>query len=215
MFNVPFAVTTTTTMNPFRRTVHRMLVSAVAATAILVIATASATPKTKSSAQRVKLVTTQGDIVIELDAAKAPKSVENFIGYVKAGHYNDTLFHRVIDNFMIQGGGFDANVQRKATQAPIPLESLNGLKNDRGTVAMARTNVPDSATSQFFINVNNNDGLNAPSPDGHGYAVFGRVVAGMDVVDKIRAVQTNGNNGSPMPNMPLTPILIKTATLEK
>jgi peptidyl-prolyl cis-trans isomerase A (cyclophilin A) len=156
-----------------------------------------------------------GDIVIELDAAKAPKSVENFLAYVKSGHYNDTIFHRVIDNFMIQGGGFTANAQQKPTQPPIPLESRNGLKNDRGTIAMARTNVPDSATSQFFINVKNNDGLNAPSPDGHGYAVFGKVVSGMDVVDKIRAVPTSGERGAPMPNMPLMPVFIKTATLEK
>jgi peptidyl-prolyl cis-trans isomerase A (cyclophilin A) len=196
-------------------TAHRMLLSAVAATSLLVITAAGAAPPTKVDAPRVKLVTTQGDIVIELDAVKAPKSVENFLAYVKAGHYNGTIFHRVIDNFMIQGGGFDANVLKKPTQPPIPLESRNGLKNDRGTVAMARTNVPDSATSQFFINVQDNDGLNAPSPDGHGYAVFGKVVSGMDVVDKIRAVQTNGNTGSPMPNMPTTPILIKTATLEK
>lgn len=193
-----------------------MFVSAVAATSLLIMATASAAPTAKGGAQRVKLVTTLGDIVIELDAAKAPKSVENFVAYVKSGHYNDTIFHRVIDNFMIQGGGFDSNIQRKPTLPPIPLESLNGLKNDRGTVAMARTNVPDSATSQFFINVKNNDFLNGQEgPVPNGYAVFGKVVAGMDVVDKIRAVQTNGNSGSPMPNMPITPILIKTATLEK
>jgi peptidyl-prolyl cis-trans isomerase A (cyclophilin A) len=204
-------------MNQFRRTVHRIFLSAIAATSLLVISTAFASPTTKTTpAQRVKLVTTLGDIVIELDAAKAPKSVENFLAYVKAGHYNDTLFHRVIDNFMIQGGGFDVNVNQKPTQPPIPLESRNGLKNDRGTVAMARTNVPDSATSQFFINVKNNDFLNGQEgPVPNGYAVFGKVVVGMDVVDKIRAVQTNGNNGSPMPNMPTTPILIKTATLEK
>jgi peptidyl-prolyl cis-trans isomerase A (cyclophilin A) len=203
-------------MKQFLRTVRRLLLSTLAATSLLVVATAGATPASKSAPQRVKLATTQGDIVIELDAAKAPKSVENFISYVKAGHYNDTLFHRVIDNFMIQGGGFDTNVQQKPTQPPIPLESRNGLKNDRGTVAMARTAIPDSATSQFFINVKNNDFLNGQDgPVPNGYAVFGKVISGMDVVDKIRAAQTNGNNGSPMPNMPVTPILIKTATLEK
>ena len=197
-------------------TLHRMLLSAVAATSLLIVSAACAAPAAKSDAPRVKLATTLGDIVLELDPAKAPKSVENFLAYVKVGHYNGTLFHRVIDNFMIQGGGFDANVQQKPTQPPIPLESRNGLKNDRGTVAMARTNVPDSATSQFFINVKNNDFLNGQEgPVPNGYAVFGKVVAGMDVVDKIRAVQTNGNTGSPMPNMPTTPILIKTATLEK
>jgi peptidyl-prolyl cis-trans isomerase A (cyclophilin A) len=215
-FRPPLPEITTTTMKQTFGHIHRMLVSAVAATSLLVITTACAAQTTKLDTPRVKLVTTQGDIVIELDAAKAPKSVENFLAYVKAGHYNDTLFHRVIDNFMIQGGGFDANVKQKPTQPPIPLESRNGLKNDRGTVAMARTNVPDSATSQFFINVKNNDFLNGQEgPVPNGYAVFGKVVAGMDVVDKIRAVQTNGNTGSPMPNMPTTPILIKTATLEK
>jgi peptidyl-prolyl cis-trans isomerase A (cyclophilin A) len=203
-------------MNHLLRTVHRFFASTLAATSMLVVATACAAPPTKTDMTRVKLVTTQGDIVIELDAAKAPKSVENFVAYVKSGHYNGTLFHRVIDNFMIQGGGFDTNAQQKPTQPPIPLESRNGLKNDRGTVAMARTAVPDSATSQFFINVKNNDFLNGQEgPTPNGYAVFGKVVAGMDVVDKIRAVQTNGNNGSPMPNMPTTPVLIKTATLEK
>jgi peptidyl-prolyl cis-trans isomerase A (cyclophilin A) len=212
----PFLPATTFTMNKLLNTARRALLSAVGAASLLFITAACATPTTKVDAPRVKLVTTQGDIVIELDAVKAPKSVENFLAYVKAGHYNGTLFHRVIDNFMIQGGGFDANVQQKPTQPPIPLESRNGLKNDRGTVAMARTNVPDSATSQFFINVKNNDFLNGQEgPVPNGYAVFGKVIAGMDVVDKIRAVQTNGNSGSPMPNMPTTPILIKTATLEK
>lgn len=186
------------------------------AASLLVVAAPATAQTSPPSAQRVKLVTSLGDIVIELDAAKAPKSVENFLAYVKAGHYNDTIFHRVIDNFMIQGGGFTANAQQKPTQAPIPLESRNGLKNDRGTVAMARTGVPDSATSQFFINVKNNDFLNAQEgPVPNGYAVFGKVVTGMDVVDKIRAAPTNGDRGTPMPNMPLMPVFIKTATLEK
>ncbi len=160
-------------------------------------------------AQKVRLATSMGDIVVELDAAKAPKTVDNFVQYVKAGHYDGTVFHRVIDGFMIQGGGMTPDLKEKKTRAPISLEARNGLKNDRGTIAMARTSVPDSATSQFFINVKNNDSLNAPSPDGHGYAVFGKVTSGMDVVDKIRAVPTGPGD------VPSTPVVIKKATLEK
>jgi peptidyl-prolyl cis-trans isomerase A (cyclophilin A) len=161
-------------------------------------------------AQKVKLETTAGNIVIELDAAKAPKSVDNFLQYVNAGHYNGTVFHRVINNFMIQGGGMTADLKEKPTRPPIPLESRNGLMNARGTVAMARTSDPNSATSQFFINVKDNDFLNqAQSRDGNGYAVFGKVVEGMDVVDKIRAVPTGPGD------VPLTPVVIKTATVEK
>jgi peptidyl-prolyl cis-trans isomerase A (cyclophilin A) len=166
-------------------------------------------------AQKVKLSTTMGDIVIELNAEKAPKTVANFVQYVEKGHYNGTIFHRVIDNFMIQGGGYTPEMSEKITRPSIPLESHNGLNNDRGTVAMARTGDPDSATSQFFINVKSNDFLNASrSPDGNGYAVFGKVISGMDVVDKIRAVKT-GSKG-PMPkDVPVTPVIIKTATVEK
>ena len=161
-------------------------------------------------AQKVKLATSAGDIVVELNAAKAPKTVDNFVQYVKAGHYDGTVFHRVINNFMIQGGGMTAELKEKPTRAPIPLESRNGLNNDRGTIAMARTSDPNSATSQFFINVKDNDFLNAArSPDGNGYAVFGKVVSGMDVVDKIRAVPTGPGD------VPLTPVTIKKATLEK
>ncbi|RRH89726.1 peptidyl-prolyl cis-trans isomerase [Variovorax beijingensis] len=162
---------------------------------------------------RVKLATSAGDILVELDQAKAPQTVENFLQYVKDKHYDGTVFHRVIDGFMIQGGGFTADMQQKPTRAPIPLEASNGLKNDRYTIAMARTGNPNSATSQFFINVKNNDSLNAPNPDGYGYTVFGRVVAGTEVVDKIRAVQT-GNKGG-MQNVPLEPIIIKSAALAK
>jgi len=165
----------------------------------------------QQAAPRVKLATSAGDIVVELDAAKAPKTVENFLQYVKDKHYDGTVFHRVIDGFMIQGGGFTAEMQQKPTRAPIPLEASNGLKNDRYTIAMARTGNPNSATSQFFINVKNNDSLNAPNPDGYGYTVFGKVVAGTDVVDKIRAVPT-GNKGG-MQNVPLDPIIIKSAAL--
>ena len=165
-------------------------------------------------AQKVKLATSAGDIVIELDAAKAPKSVENFLAYVKAGHYDGTVFHRVIANFMIQGGGMTPDLKEKPTRAPITLEARNGLNNDKGTVAMARTNAPNSATAQFFINLKDNDFLNAAaSRDGNGYAVFGKVTSGMDVVEKIRAVPT-GNKG-PFENVPLEPVIIKQATLEK
>jgi len=167
-----------------------------------------------AQAQKVKLSTSAGDVVIELDAAKAPKTVANFLEYVKAGHYNGTVFHRVIPNFMVQGGGMTADMQEKPTREPIPLESRNGLDNVRGTVAMARRGDPNSATAQFFINVRDNGFLNAAqSQDGNGYAVFGKVVAGMDVVDKIRVVPT-GNKG-PHQNVPLEPVTIKQATVEK
>jgi len=167
-----------------------------------------------AQAQKVKLSTSAGDVVIELDAAKAPKTVANFLEYVKAGHYTGTVFHRVIPNFMVQGGGMTADMQEKPTREPIPLESRNGLDNVRGTVAMARRGDPNSATAQFFINVRDNGFLNAAqSQDGNGYAVFGKVVAGMDVVDKIRVVPT-GNKG-PHQNVPLEPVTIKQATVEK
>jgi len=165
----------------------------------------------QSATPRVKLATSVGDIVVELDEAKAPKTVENFLQYVKDKHYDGTVFHRVIDGFMIQGGGFTADLQQKPTRAPIPLEASNGLKNDKYTIAMARTGNPNSATSQFFINVKNNDSLNAPNPDGYGYTVFGKVVSGTDVVDKIRAVAT-GNKGG-MQNVPLEAVTIKSATV--
>ena len=166
-----------------------------------------------AQAQQVVLDTSLGRIVIALDAAKAPKSVANFLEYVKAGHYDGTIFHRVIPNFMIQGGGFDPEMTQKPTRAPIALESKNGLSNVRGSVAMARTNVPDSATAQFFINVKDNAFLDASnSPDGHGYAVFGKVVSGMDVVDKIWAVPTA--NKGPYQNVPVTPVVIRKASVE-
>jgi peptidyl-prolyl cis-trans isomerase A (cyclophilin A) len=167
-----------------------------------------------AQAQKVKLATSAGDIVVELDAAKAPKSVANFLEYVKAGHYDGTVFHRVIPNFMIQGGGMTPDMKEKTTRAPIPLESGNGLDNVRGSIAMARTMDPNSATAQFFINVTDNGFLNkAQSRDGNGYAVFGKVVAGMDVVDKIRAVPT-GNKGMHQ-NVPIEPVVINKATVEK
>lgn len=165
-------------------------------------------------AEKVRLNTSMGDVVIELDTKNAPISTKNFIEYVKAGHYDGTIFHRVIENFMIQGGGFTPDMQQKPTQPPIALESKNGLKNTRGTVAMARTNVPDSATSQFFINVTDNAFLDqANSRDGTGYAVFGKVIDGMAVVDKIRAVPTTrrGMQG----DVPVQAVTINKATLEK
>ncbi|WP_347485406.1 peptidylprolyl isomerase [Vandammella animalimorsus] len=139
---------------------------------------------------KVQLHTTHGVITVELDAEKAPKSTANFLSYVNSGHYDNTIFHRVIGNFMIQGGGFEPGMKQKPTGAEIENEAKNGLKNDQYTIAMARTSAPHSATAQFFINVNNNDFLNYPGQDGWGYAVFGKVVEGTDVVDKIKAVAT-------------------------
>ena len=161
---------------------------------------------------RVKLATTMGDIVVEVFPEKAPKSAENFLQYVKAKQYDGVIFHRVIKDFMIQTGGMNAEMWERPTRPPIPIESRNGLSNERGSLAMARTADPNSASAQFFINVANNDRLNAAkAKDGFGYAVFGKVVSGMDVVDKIRAVQV-GNKGDHQ-NVPLQPILITTATL--
>jgi peptidyl-prolyl cis-trans isomerase B (cyclophilin B) len=144
----------------------------------------------------VELHTNHGVIKLELNAEKAPKSVENFLNYVKAGHYDNTVFHRVIDGFMIQGGGFEPGMKQKPTAEPINNEANNGLKNVNGSIAMARTNDPHSATAQFFINVNDNDFLNhsSPTPQGWGYTVFGKVVDGMDVVEKIKKVKT-GSKG--------------------
>jgi len=144
----------------------------------------------------VKLTTNHGDIVLELDAEKAPETVKNFLAYVEAGHYNNTVFHRVINGFMIQGGGFEPGMKQKPCGEPIQNEANNGLKNDAGTIAMARTNAPHSATAQFFINVADNDFLNHRSPDmqGWGYCVFGKVSEGMDVVEKIKGVKT-GSSG--------------------
>jgi len=144
----------------------------------------------------VKLHTNYGTITLELDDDKAPETVKNFLSYVEAGHYDNTIFHRVIDGFMIQGGGFEPGMQQKTTREPIKNEADNGLRNDTGTIAMARTQDPHSATAQFFINVADNDFLNHRSPDiqGWGYCVFGKVTDGMEVIDKIRCVKT-GNSG--------------------
>ena len=171
-------------------------------------------PGSVAWAQKVLLNTSAGDIVIELNAAKAPQTVTNFLQYVKDGHYDGTIFHRVIPNFMIQGGGMTPDMVEKPTRPPIPLESRNGLKNQRGTVAMARRPDPNSATAQFFINVQSNDFLNAEQArDGQGYAVFGTVVSGMDVVDKIRATPTT-QKGS-YSDVPVTPMMIIQASVQK
>ena len=160
---------------------------------------------------KVKLTTNHGPIVIELDEAKAPISAANFVSYVKAGHYDGTVFHRVIDGFMIQGGGFGEDMQQKPVQPAIKNEGANGLKNLNYTVAMARTGVRDSATSQFFINVKDNGFLDytGENPQGWGYAVFGKVVEGQDTVDKIRKVPT-GNRGGHQ-NVPNEPVVIEKA----
>ena len=162
---------------------------------------------------KVLLKTNKGDITLSLDAAKAPKTVANFLQYVKSGHYDGTIFHRVIDNFMIQGGGMTTGLKQKSTLAEIENEANNGLKNLRGTLAMARTNEPHSASSQFFINLNDNDFLNhtAPNAQGWGYAVFGEVCDGMDVVDVIRKVKT-GNAGFHQ-DVPTEDVTIEKATV--
>ena len=167
---------------------------------------------------QVAIKTSKGEIVVELYPDKAPKSVENFLQYVRDGFYTGTVFHRVIGNFMIQGGGFTPDFYKgvpglgqKKTRAMIPLESQNGLKNDRGWLAMARTSDPNSATAQFFINTVDNAGLNHPQPDGFGYAVFGKVIKGMEVVDAIRAVPTIRK--TPFSDVPADPILIESATV--
>ena len=159
----------------------------------------------------INLHTNHGIISIELDAAKAPVTAENFLAYVKNGHFNNTIFHRVIDGFMVQGGGFEPGMKQKATGAQIKNEADNGLKNDKYTVAMARTSDPHSATAQFFINIADNDFLNhtAPNAQGWGYCVFGKVTAGTDVVDKIRGVKTGNRSGHQ--NVPLEDVIIEKA----
>ncbi|HSR02951.1 MAG TPA: peptidylprolyl isomerase [Methylophilaceae bacterium] len=161
----------------------------------------------------VKLTTNFGEITLELDADKAPITVANFLKYVEDGFYDGLIFHRVIDNFMIQGGGFDTDMKQKSTRDAIKIEADNGLNNDKYTIAMARTSIPDSATSQFFINVNDNDFLNhkAPTGSGWGYCVFGKVVGGTDVVDKIKAVETGSRAGHQ--DVPEEPVIIEKAII--
>ena len=206
------AMPTTLRLSLPRRTLLTVAAACVlAAASVIQMAQAQTAP-------RVKFVTTEGDFVVEVYPDKAPKTVENFLQYVKDKHYDGTVFHRVISNFMVQGGGYDAKYAEKKTRAPVVHEGREALakggdKNMVGTLAMARTNDPNSASSQFFINVKDNDFLN-PSAAAPGYTVFGKVVSGMDVVNKIKATPTGA--GGPFPSdVPKTPVLINSATLTK
>lgn len=187
---------------------RRQFAGALAALAILPAALAA------QAAPQVKIETNMGDITVELNEKAAPKTVANFLAYVKSGFYKNTLFHRVIPNFMIQGGGFTSGMDEKDTRAPIPIESRNGLSDARGTIAMARTNDPNSATSQFFINVKDNHFLNAnASRDGYGYTVFGKVIAGMNTVDAIARVKTHSVGY--FDDVPIRDVVIKKMTIVK
>jgi peptidyl-prolyl cis-trans isomerase A (cyclophilin A)/peptidyl-prolyl cis-trans isomerase B (cyclophilin B) len=186
----------------------RLLTHVAAAAGALLLSTAA-----WAAEPQVSLKTSMGEIVLELDQEKAPKSVENFLQYVKSGFYKGTIFHRVIDGFMIQGGGMDAQLHGRPTRKPVKNESDNGLSNAAYTVAMAREDNPDTATSQFFINVVDNPGLDYPNMHGSGYTVFGKVVKGKEVVDKIKAVVVDDVHG--MQNVPVTPIVIRSATIVK
>ena len=208
-------------MNTLRRiAIAAVFATAAAPLAVLAQAKTEAAPKSQpqqsctakgNEPMKVKLTTSMGPIVIELDRAKAPVTVDNFVKYVESGHYNGTIFHRVIDGFMVQGGGFDKSMNQKPVNAPIKNEGANGLKNENYTVAMARTGVRDSATAQFFINVKDNEFLNytGENPQGWGYAVFGKVVEGKETVDKIKKVAT-GNKGGHQ-NVPNEVVVIEKA----
>ncbi|AOZ05996.1 peptidylprolyl isomerase [Cupriavidus malaysiensis] len=174
-------------------------------------ALAQSAPATKPKAERVQFTTSAGKFTVEVYPDAAPKTVANFLEYVKSGFYAGTIFHRVINGFMIQGGGFDREMNEKPTRAPIPLEARNGLKNKAGTIAMARTSDPNSATAQFFVNVVDNPNLDYPAPDGNGYAVFGKVIDGMDTIDRIKVAPTTAYG--PMRNVPATPIVIQSASI--
>ncbi len=190
------------------QTWSRRLVLAGVAMASVAMSASWAQGTQGASAPQVKFQTSMGDIVVEVYPDKAPKTVANFLQYVKDKHYDGTIFHRVINNFMIQGGGLSTSMSEKTTRSPIQLEAQNGLRNDMGTIAMARTSDPHSATAQFFINVKDNDFLNAKGP-ADGYAVFGKVTSGMEVVNKIKAVPTGARD------IPQTPVVITSATLVK
>ncbi len=187
----------------------KLLISAILASCLFISGSVLAT-----ESPRVKIETNLGDIVLELNAEKAPKTVENFLRYVEEGHYQGTIFHRVIANFMIQGGGFTTDYSKKPTHAPIENEAYNGLRNERGSIAMARTGEPHSATAQFFINVLDNGSLNyrSKTPRGWGYTVFGKVVEGMNTVDKIRDVRT-GRGGPFRSDAPQDKVIIENVTL--
>jgi len=178
---------------------------------LVVLSAAAAAPGALGADPQVDLKTDAGTIRLELYPGKAPKTVENFLKYVKDGHYNGTIFHRVIPGFMVQGGGMTPNMAQKPTRSPVPIESKNGLKNEVGSVAMARTSDPNSATAQFFINLAANGFLDYPGQDGYGYTVFAKVVSGMDVVNKIAATPT-GTQGMHR-DVPRTPILIESASV--
>jgi len=193
------------TMKPSRT---RLLTHFAAAAGALLLSAAA-----WAAEPQVSLKTSMGEIVLELDQDKAPKTVENFLQYVKSGFYKGTIFHRVIDGFMIQGGGMDAQLHNKPTRKPVKNESTNGLSNAAYTVAMAREDNPDSATSQFFINVADNFGLDAANRVDAGYTVFGKVVKGKEVVDKIKGVLVDDVHG--MQNVPVTPVVIQSATIVK
>jgi cyclophilin family peptidyl-prolyl cis-trans isomerase len=178
---------------------------------LVVLSVAAGAPGALAADPQVDLKTSLGTIRVELYPAKAPKTVANFLQYVKEGHYNGVVFHRVIPNFMIQLGGFDKDMKEKKTRAPVENEAKNGLKNDLGTLAMARTSAPHSASAQFFINTKNNDFLNYPGQDGWGYAVFGKVVSGMDVVMKIQQVPTGNVGGHG--DVPKQAVIVESATV--
>ncbi len=187
----------------------RIALPIIALSSLLIAETALAAP-----APRVELTTSEGRIVVQLEPDRAPQTVKNFLTYVNEGFYKGTIFHRVIGTFMIQGGGFTQDLVQKQTHSPIPLEARNGLSNDKYTIAMARTSYPHSATSQFFINVADNNFLNASqAQDGQGYAVFGQVVEGTDTVDKIASVQTTTKGG--MSDVPVKPVVILDAKVIK
>jgi peptidyl-prolyl cis-trans isomerase A (cyclophilin A) len=178
---------------------------------LVVLSAAAAAPGALGADPQIDVRTSVGSIRLELYPGKAPKTVENFLQYVRDGHYNGTIFHRVIPGFMIQGGGMTPNMAQKPTRSPVAIESKNGLKNEIGSVAMARTSDPNSATAQFFINVGANAFLDYPGQDGHGYTVFGKVVDGMDVVNKMAAVPT-GTQGMHQ-NVPRQPVVIESMTV--
>ncbi|BFG73161.1 peptidylprolyl isomerase [Paraburkholderia terrae] len=184
---------------------------ALGSAALIANAPAFAQNGSQAAHPSVLLKTSEGDIRVELYPEKAPKTVANFLDYVKSGQYNGTIFHRVIPGFMVQGGGYTTSYAEKPTRAPIPLESRNGLKNMTGTIAMARTSDPNSATAQFFINTVDNAGLDYPNPDGNGYAVFGKVTSGMDVVKKIEGTPTTSRG--PMSDVPQKQIVLQSATI--
>jgi peptidyl-prolyl cis-trans isomerase A (cyclophilin A) len=190
----------------------KSLLLALGSAALIANAPAFAQKAAPAAHPIVLIKTTDGNIRVELYPEKAPKTVANFLDYIKSGQYNGTIFHRVIPGFMIQGGGYTTSYAEKPTRAPIPLESQSGLKNALGTISMARTSDPNSATAQFFINTVDNPGLDYPKPDGNGYAVFGKVIAGLDVVKKIEATPTATRG--PMENVPQSPVVIESVKVE-